>query len=70
MREKFIILSNAVFLALLGTKIDLYSRLIITLFRKRRLLFLCARLDRRLMNMRKDFIMLQKRHLSFICLDI
>ncbi len=70
MREKFTILSDAFFMAILGAKIELYNQLITALFRKRRLLFLCPFLDRRLMNMRKEFLMLEKRRLSLIYLDI
>lgn len=70
MKEKMLILSNAFALTLLGARIEFYNRLLTELFRKRRLLFLCAGLDRHLMILRKEFLMLERRQLSIICLDI
>ncbi len=70
MREKLTIMSNAFLLTLLGVRIELYNRLLTELFRKRKLISLCRYIDRRLLSLRKEFIMLERRHLSFICLDI
>ncbi len=70
MREKLIIVSNAFLLTVLGVRIGFYNRLLTSLFRKRKLLFLCRLIDRHLMLLRKEFIMLERRHLSIICLDI
>ncbi len=70
MREKLIIMSNAFLLALLGVKIKFCNRLLILLFRKGKMLFLCRYIDRYLLSMRKEFLMLEKRHLSIVCLDI
>lgn len=70
MKEKMLILSDAFYLTLLGVRIEFYNRLLTELFRRRRLLFLCALFDRHLMQLRKEFLMMEKRHLSIICLDI
>lgn len=70
MKEKMLILSDALVLVWLGARIEIYNRLITALFRKRILLFICPTLDRQLMRLRKDFLMAEKRHLSIICLDI
>ena len=70
MREKMIIMSNALALTLLGVRIGFLNRLLAELFRKRKLLFLCPAIDGILLSMRKEFIMLEKRQLSFLCLDI
>ncbi len=70
MREKLIIMSNAFFMTLLGIRIEFFNRLLTLLFLKRKMLFLCTPVDRHLMRLRKDFIMLERRHLSFVCLDI
>lgn len=70
MKEKMLILSNAIALTSLGGKIEFYNRLLTLLFRKRRLLFLCRHIDRRLLSLRKEFLFLERRHLSIICLDI
>lgn len=70
MREKLTIVSNAFLLTVLGVRIELYNRLLTELFRKRKLIFLCGYIDSRLLSLRKDFLMLERRHRSFICLDI
>ncbi|MBQ3137204.1 MAG: hypothetical protein IJB74_06970 [Clostridia bacterium] len=70
MKERIIILSNAFLLALLGIRIELCNRLLTLLFRKRKMLNLCRRIDRHLVLLRKEFIILERRHLSVICLDI
>ena len=70
MREKSIIMSNAFLLTLLGIRIGLCNRLLTFLFRKGRSLTLCRYMDRHLLSLRKEFLILEKRHLSIICLDI
>ena len=70
MREKLIIMSNAFNLTLLSIRIGIYNRLLTLLFRKRKMLFLCRLIDSRLLMLRKEFLMLERRHLSIICLDI
>ncbi len=70
MREKIIIMSDAFLLFLLGAKIEFYNRLLTLLFCKRKLLFLSRHLDSRLLLLRKEFLMLERRHLSVIYLDI
>lgn len=70
MREKIIIMSDAFLLTLLGIRIELCNRLLSCLFRKKKFLFLCCPVDRHLLSLRQDFMMLEKRHLSIICLDI
>ncbi|MBR6567421.1 MAG: hypothetical protein IKK60_02095 [Clostridia bacterium] len=63
-------MSNALILALLGIRISLCNRLLTLLFRKRRALPLCRCIDRHLLLLRKEFLIIEKRHLSIICLDI
>ncbi|MBR5437278.1 MAG: hypothetical protein IKV21_00015 [Clostridia bacterium] len=70
MKEKFIMMSDAFLLALYGMRIEGCSRLIMLLFRRKGLSFLCRRIDRHILRLRKDFMLLEKRHLSVICLDI
>ncbi len=70
MREKLIIMSNAFLLALLGIRIEFCNSLLTLLFRKRKALFLCRYIDRHLLLLRKEFLIMEKRHLSGICLDI
>ncbi len=70
MREKLIIVSNAFLLTLLGIRIEFCNRLLTFLFRKRMLLFLCRYIDKHLLLLRKEFIILERRHLSGLCLDI
>lgn len=70
MREKLTIVSNAFLLTLLGVRIELYNRLLTELFRKRKLISLCRHIDSRLLSLRKEFLMLERRHLSFVYLDI
>lgn len=70
MREKFIIMSNAFMLTLLGIRIELCNRLLAFLFRKRKALFICRYIDSHLLMLRKEFLIIEKRHLSIICLDI
>ncbi len=70
MREKLIIMSNAFLLTVLGVRIELYNRLLTLLFRKKKLLFFCRYIDRHLLFLRKEFLMLEKRHLYIMCLDI
>ena len=70
MKEKILLVSNAFLLTLLGVRIELCNRLLTLLFRKRKMLNLCRCIDRHLVLLRKEFIILEKRHLSVIFLDI
>lgn len=70
MREKIIIMSNAFILTLLGIRIELCNRILTFLFRKRKALPFCRYIDRHLLLLRKEFLIIEKRHLSIICLDI
>ncbi len=70
MKEKMIILSNAVVMTILGVRIDFYNRLLAALFRKKKMHFICRAIDSRLITLRKEFNMLEGIHLSAIRLDI
>lgn len=64
MGNKVSIISNGLFLAVLGVKIEFYNRLLMRLFSKKRFLFLACIIDKRLEKLRKDFSLLEERHLA------
>lgn len=66
MREKLLIMSNALVLALSGIRIEFYNRILPILFKRHTPTFICAAVDRYLLRLRKEFLLLEKRHLSIL----
>lgn len=65
MADKVKMISDGVFLFITGIKIELYNRLLMRMFLKRRFLKLACRIDKRLEKKRKDFSLLEERYTAF-----
>lgn len=65
MADKVKMISNGVFLFLTGVRIELYNRLLMRIFLKRRFLRLACRIDKRLEKLRKEFSLLEERYVMF-----